>query len=72
MAATFGVVPGLLYILLFIRVIGRQSDVFLGRIWILLILCAMFCTENLICSLFFWCVLFYESRYKVKTCNSYV
>lgn len=72
MAALFGFVPGLLYILLFIKVVCKQSDILLGRIWLILILCAMFCTENLVCSFFFWCILFYESRYKVKTRNSYV
>lgn len=66
MAALFGIIPGLLYFWLFIKIIRVQNSGFLGRLWFFIILCAFFCTENLVCSLFFWCVLFYESRQKVE------
>lgn len=66
MAALFGIVPGLLYLWLFIKMVRVQNPDLLGRIWFFIILCAFFCTENLVCSLFFWCILFYESRQKVE------
>lgn len=72
MAALFGIVPGILYLSLFIKLVCKQKKEFLGRIWLFLILCAMFCTENLVVSMFFWSILFYESRHKVKTNNCYV
>lgn len=65
--ATFGLLPGILYLWLFIKMVCVQNKNLLGRIWLFLILCAMFSTENLICSFFFWCVLFYESRKRVIT-----
>lgn len=65
LAATFGLLPGFLYLWLFIKMVYVQSKSLLGRILLFLILCVMFSTENLICSFFFWCVLFYESRKKV-------
>lgn len=72
MAALFGIIPGILYLGLFIKLVCMQNRDFLGRIWLFMILCAMFCTENLVCSLFFWCILFYESRRKVRSNESYV
>lgn len=66
MAALFGIIPGILYLGLFIKMVCMQNRELLGRTWLFIILCAMFCTENLVCSLFFWCILFYEARQKVR------
>lgn len=61
MAADFGIIAGLLYILLFLTSsFKRDRGVIQGFIF-LLILVGMYCTENLIISLPFWIFLFQES-----------
>lgn len=65
-AATFGLLPGILYFLLFVRTTKCIATSIYSAFIIFCILIAMFCTENMIVSLIFWIFLFYESsKYKV-------
>lgn len=64
--ATFGVIPGTLYVLLFVKSAFKRNRNVVLNILTLIILLAMFSTENMTVSLMFWTLLFYESRLNIK------
>lgn len=61
MPATFGFLAGILYLLLFVRSSFKKGRNLILSLIFFLILMAMYCTENLMASLMFWIILFYES-----------
>ncbi len=66
MPATFGILPGLLYFLLFIKASFKKYRKTILNILFFVILLAMFSTENMIASLMFWTLLFYEVKLNIN------
>ena len=60
MGATFGTIPFLLYLILFLRS-SKNSENIIAQLMFLLILFIMYSVENLMVSVIFFIILFYES-----------
>lgn len=72
MPATFGIVPGLLYFILFLKASFKKNRKSILNILFFVILLAMFSTENMIASLMFWTLLFYEAKLQLNNHNQLV